>query len=115
MSSLASAGTSNSPKKILVPKKRSSTVGSLDNVGKDLNLNLPVLDEKDLMDDLDNDVVTFYVQQVLRLGRKTHATLEVDMDKSVVNVFKARSDKERRSGDESVKVFPCSAFTKFEY
>ena len=114
MSSLASAGTSNSPKKILVPKKRSSTVGSLDNVGKDLNLNLPVLDEKDLMDDLDNDVVTFYVQQVLRLGRKTHATLEVDMDKSVVNVFKARSDKERRSGDESVKVFPCSAFTKFE-
>ena len=87
MSSLASAGTSNSPgKKILVPKKRSSTLGSLDNVGKDLNLNLPVLDEKDLMDDLDNDVVTFYVQQVLRLGRKTHATLEVDMDKSVVNV-----------------------------
>ena len=30
------------------------------------------LEENEVMDDLDSDIVTFYVQQVLRLGRKSH-------------------------------------------
>ena len=96
MSSLASAETSNSPersKKILVPKK---SRGTLDTVGQDFNFNFPELDENDVMDGLENDVVTFYVQQVLRLGRKTHATLEVDMDKSVK--MSSRHARTRRDG-----------------
>ena len=92
-------------KKILVPKK---SRGTLDTVGQDLNFNFPELDENDVMDDLENDVVTFYVQQVLRLGRKTHATLEAHMDKSVVICLQGtlgQGETEWRRKRESLPMF----------
>jgi hypothetical protein len=60
------------------------------------------------------EMVTFYVQQLLRLGRKEHATLEIDLETHKVKIVKARSDKEKKSGKESEKAFNCTAFTKFE-
>eukprot|EP00943_MAST-04B_sp_MAST-4B-sp1_P009545 g9545.t1 len=101
-------------KKMLILKKTKSKSNSVEELSDDLDENMTFADETELVDDIDTDVVTFYVQQVLRLGRKSHATVEVDMDKNLVKIFKARSDKERRTGDESAKVFPCSACTKFE-
>ena len=117
---MTSIVNNNSPpeggrKKLLVAKKVKSKGDVLSTtLNKDFEDTMMFLEENEVMDDLDSDIVTFYVQQVLRLGRKSHATVEVDMDKNVVKIFKARSDKERRTGDESAKIFPCSAFTKFE-
>ena len=60
------------------------------------------------------ELVTFYVQQILKFGRKDHATIEVDLEYHKVKIVKARSDKEKKAGKESEKAFNCSAFTKFE-
>jgi hypothetical protein len=59
------------------------------------------------------DLITFYVQQILRLGRKEHATLEVDVESHKVKIVKARGE-DKKKGAESEKVYQCSAFTKFE-
>ena len=108
---MTSIVNNNSPpeggrKKLLVAKKVKSKGDVLSTtLNKDFEDTMMFLEENEVGDDLDSDIVTFYVQQVLRLGRKSHATVEVDMDKNVVNIFKARSDKERRTGDESAKIF----------